>query len=76
MISVINNGKIKLIPNRKPSNLAQITYLRISITDRCNLKCFYCRPEEHDLVPREEILSYEDMTKLVKILKKIWTKNS
>ena len=70
MISVINNGKIKLIPNRKPSNLAQITYLRISITDRCNLKCFYCRPEEHDLVPREEILSYEDMTKLVKILKK------
>ncbi|RUM49131.1 MAG: GTP 3',8-cyclase MoaA [Hydrogenothermus sp.] len=70
MISVINNGKIKLIPDRKPSDLTQITYLRISITDRCNLKCFYCRPEEHDFVPREEILSYEDMTRLVKALKK------
>lgn len=70
MISVINNGKIKLIPDRKPSDLTQITYLRISITDRCNLKCFYCRPEEHDFIPREEILSYEDMTRLVKALKK------
>lgn len=70
MISVINNGKIRLIPDRKPSSLTQITYLRISITDRCNLKCFYCRPEEHDFVPKEDILSYEDMTKLVKILKK------
>ena len=70
MISVINNGKIKLIPDRKPSNLTQITYLRISITDRCNLKCFYCRPEDQEFIPREEILSYEDMTRFVKALRK------
>jgi cyclic pyranopterin phosphate synthase len=70
MVNIINGSTIKLIPNKKPSNLTKITYLRISITDRCNLKCFYCRPEEHQFVPREEILSYEDMTRLVKALRK------
>ena len=45
-----------------------INYLRISITDRCNLKCVYCVPRE--LVPKlshEEILSYEEILRLVRI---------
>jgi cyclic pyranopterin phosphate synthase len=39
-----------------------IDYLRISVIDRCNLRCVYCTPEHGiDLLPHEEILSYEEM---------------
>jgi len=43
----------------------QITYLRVSITDRCNLRCFYCTPwvDRHKL-PSGEILSYEELLRL------------
>jgi cyclic pyranopterin phosphate synthase len=39
-----------------------INYLRISVTDRCNLRCIYCMPAEGvDLVSHQEILSYEEV---------------
>lgn len=45
-----------------------INYLRLSITDRCNLRCTYCMPEEGiDFVPHDEILTYEEMLHLVKL---------
>ena len=45
-----------------------INYLRLSVTDRCNLRCMYCMPDEGlDFVPHGEILSYEEMLRLVKI---------
>jgi cyclic pyranopterin phosphate synthase len=45
-----------------------ITYLRLSITDRCNLRCRYCRPEEGvPFVPHEEILSFEELERLATI---------
>ena len=43
-----------------------ITYLRISVTDRCNLRCIYCMPAEGiKWTPRAEILTYEEITKVV-----------
>jgi len=45
-----------------------LNYLRISITDRCNLKCIYCVPR--DQIPRlshDEILTYEEILRLVKV---------
>ncbi|MEE4243704.1 MAG: GTP 3',8-cyclase MoaA [Desulfopila sp.] len=46
----------------------KITYLRLSVTDRCNLRCRYCCPEEGVvLVPHEEILSFEELHRLVRI---------
>ncbi len=46
----------------------QIDYIRISITDRCNLRCVYCMPEDGvDFVAHEDILSYEEIVRLVKI---------
>ncbi len=46
----------------------QITYLRLAITDRCNLRCRYCRPEEGVLFnPHEEILRFEELERLVAI---------
>jgi cyclic pyranopterin phosphate synthase len=44
-----------------------IEYLRISITDRCNLRCLYCMPEEGiKKLDREKILSFEEIIKIVK----------
>ncbi len=39
----------------------KIDYMRISVTDRCNLRCRYCMPEKIDLVPMGEILRYEEI---------------
>lgn len=38
-----------------------ITYLRLSVTDRCNLRCTYCMAEEMTFLPRQQILSLEEM---------------
>jgi cyclic pyranopterin phosphate synthase len=44
-----------------------INYLRISVTDRCNLRCVYCMPEEGvTLMPHSEILTYEEIYTVAK----------
>ena len=44
----------------------RINYLRISVTDRCNLRCKYCMPEEGiKFIPHQEILSFEEIARLV-----------
>ncbi len=50
----------------------KINYLRISVTDRCNLKCIYCMPSGvvHRL-RHEEILTYEEILRLVRIATKL-----
>lgn len=45
-----------------------IDYLRVSVTDRCNFRCVYCMPEEGaPVAPKESILTYEEIERLVKI---------
>ena len=45
-----------------------INYLRLSVTDRCNLRCRYCRSEEGvPFVPHDEILTFEELERLVEI---------
>lgn len=45
-----------------------LEYLRLAVTDRCNLRCFYCMPAEGiDYVPRQDLLSYEEMLRLTRI---------
>ncbi len=42
--------------------------LRVSVTDRCNLRCRYCMPEEEYVwLPRQSILTYEEMQRLVRV---------
>jgi GTP 3',8-cyclase len=44
------------------------TYLRISVTDRCNLRCVYCMPPEGiELKKKEEILSFEEIFRIARI---------
>ena len=42
--------------------------LRISVTDRCNIRCFYCMPETVRFLPREEILSFEEIERFVRVM--------
>ena len=42
----------------------KIDYLRMSVTDRCNLRCRYCMPEPIDAVRHEDILRYEEILRI------------
>ena len=45
-----------------------IDYMRISITDRCNLRCIYCMPSDGlRLIEHKEILSYEEILRIIRI---------
>ena len=45
-----------------------ISYLRVSITDRCNERCLYCMPQElQEWLPRREILTYEELARIVRV---------
>jgi cyclic pyranopterin phosphate synthase len=42
----------------------RITYLRLSVTDRCDLRCTYCMPERQVFLPRAEVLTLEELHEL------------
>ncbi len=42
----------------------RITYLRLSVTDRCDLRCVYCMAEDMTFLPRNEVLSIEELDRL------------
>ena len=45
------------------------TSLRLSVTDRCNIRCFYCMPEKGaEFVPKDNILSFEEIHRLAQLL--------
>lgn len=46
-----------------------INYLRLAVTDRCNLRCFYCMPEEGiHYLPKKELLTFEEIIRLVSLM--------
>ncbi len=45
----------------------KIDYLRISVTDRCNLHCAYCQPQQAAFVPHAEILRYEEILRICQL---------
>ena len=47
----------------------QIKYVRLAITDRCNLRCQYCMPAQGiEIVPRKELLTYKEMYRIIRVL--------
>ncbi|HMW73812.1 MAG TPA: GTP 3',8-cyclase MoaA, partial [Cellvibrionaceae bacterium] len=38
-----------------------VTYLRLSVTDRCDFRCHYCMAEQMTFLPRAKVLSLEEM---------------
>ncbi len=46
-----------------------VNYLRLAVTDRCNLRCFYCMPEEGlEWLSRKELMTYEEMLHVCSLL--------
>ena len=49
-----------------------LNYLRLAVTDRCNLRCFYCMPEGGiRYLPKKEFLSFEEIERLVTLMAKM-----
>lgn len=45
------------------------TYMRVSVTDRCNYRCIYCMPPEGlEWLPRDDLLTYEEITRIVGVM--------
>ena len=56
----------------KDNHGRQISYLRLAVTDRCNLRCFYCMPEDGlDWLSRGELMTYEEMLQSCTLLVKM-----
>ena len=52
----------------------KIEYMRISVTDRCNLRCKYCMPEGIKNIPMSEILTFEEITEVCRYAAKLGIK--
>ncbi len=47
----------------------QMDYVRLAVTDRCNLRCQYCMPAHGiDIVPRKELLTFKEMYRVIRVL--------
>ncbi|HZS40903.1 MAG TPA: GTP 3',8-cyclase MoaA [Polyangia bacterium] len=47
----------------------RVSYLRVSLTDRCNYRCHYCMPEEGvELAPKSDVLTFEELERVVRAL--------
>ncbi len=50
----------------------KISYLRLAVTDRCNLRCQYCMPAHGiDIVDRKELLTYKEMYRITRVLSEL-----
>ncbi len=62
-------------PSEQPKNIGlvdsfsrSVSYLRVSLTDQCNLRCFYCTPKPlEDKLDAGELLSYEELLEVIKV---------
>ncbi len=56
------------MPELRDSFSRRISYLRISVTDRCNFRCVYCMPAEGiETLPREQILTFEEISRVARV---------
>lgn len=63
-----SESNTRAIPLLTDTHGRRINYMRLAVTDRCNLRCFYCMPERGiDFLPKKQILSYEEMMRLLSI---------
>ena len=46
----------------------KISYVRISVTDRCDFRCTYCMSEEMQFLPKKDLLSLEELERLSNVL--------
>src|SRR6266545_3214698 len=69
MVTLIETDKPAAAVKLKDSYNRPIRDLRVSLTDRCNFRCFYCLPHgEPPIAPKEQMLSYEEIEYVCDIL--------
>ena len=73
--TTIPSDKVKTIPNLRDFLTDTFgryhNYLRISLTERCNLRCSYCMPEEGvNLTEKDKLLTREELNKIVSLFVK------
>ena len=44
-----------------------VTYLRVSVTDRCNYRCNYCMAEDMTFLPRKDLLTLEELQRICSV---------
>lgn len=52
------------LPGLVDAHGRSITYLRVSVTDRCDLRCVYCMPKNMEFLPREDLLDLEELEQI------------
>jgi GTP 3',8-cyclase len=62
-------SRVRAEPVQLPSKLIDrfgrhVTYVRLSVTDRCDLRCVYCMAEEMEFLPRSQLLTLEELARL------------
>lgn len=69
VLESVSFPQVSIPPNCLIDNHGRrINYLRLAITDRCNLRCRYCRPEQGvPFIPHDEILRFEELERFVRI---------
>src|SRR5438876_2479611 len=67
--SILQRGNMQTSTDKLIDTFGRVhDNLRISVTDRCNIRCFYCMPETGvKFVKREEILDFEEIERFVRI---------
>lgn len=65
----ITNSELPIVGQALVDRLGRVhTALRVSVTDRCNIRCFYCMPLENvKFRPREELLTFEEIERIARI---------
>lgn len=72
MVLVHRWGQVKRSKMLRDNHNRPINYLRLAVTDRCNLRCFYCMPEEGiKYLPKQALLTFEEIDRLVRLLAKL-----
>ena len=51
-----------------------ISYLRVSVTDRCDFRCTYCMSEDMTFLPKKDVLSLEELERLCGVFVKLGVK--
>ena len=53
-----------------------INYIRISVTDRCDFRCTYCMPEKMKFLPKQNLLSLEELERLCNVFIELGVKKN
>ncbi|MFI5013806.1 MAG: GTP 3',8-cyclase MoaA [Hyphomicrobiales bacterium] len=61
---MIEDGSVLAMPLTDPFG-RRITYLRVSVTDRCDLRCVYCMSEDMHFLPRRDLLTLEELDRVI-----------